>query len=153
MRHEETFQSARSRQHRSRIVDKQIDFCLANYSCRWGTRWAAKSSQLGRPGAHRAAKSSQRESQGQPDRAIRGQIDPARAPGAARSSQSRPDRASQGEPGRSAGRPGRATIPARKRFTAISLLIRRIGGLAVGSTRPEARGLGGFHRLVSPTIA
>ena len=94
LRHEETCQSARSRQHRSRIVEKQIDFFLLIVSI--GQSLAAKSSQLGRPGAHRAAKSSQPGQQGQPDRAKRGQIEPARAPGAARASQSRPNRASKG---------------------------------------------------------
>ncbi len=61
-----------------------------------GQSLAANSSQLGRPGAHRATKSSQPGHQGQPDRASRSQIEPARAPGAARASQSRPDRASKG---------------------------------------------------------
>ena len=68
---------------------------------------------LGRPGVHKAAKSTQQGGQEQADRAIRGQMDPAMAPGAARSSQLRPDRASEGGPGspcRSATRPAdRAT--------------------------------------------
>ena len=111
MRHEETFQSARSRQHRSRIVDKQIDFFLLIVSI--GQSLASQ----GEPGAPRASKASQPERPGHPDRAIRGQIEPARAsqkrPGppnrASQGAQGR-DAASQDAPGHSAGRPaGRAS--------------------------------------------
>ena len=77
LRHEETFQSARSRQHRSRIVDKQIVFFLANRIDR-----AVVSSQIQPAGAPRSAQSSQ--------------IEPARTPRAARSSQSRPNWVSKG---------------------------------------------------------
>ena len=44
-----------------------------------GQSLAAKSRQLGRPAAHRAAKTSQPGHQGQPDRASRGQIEPGSA--------------------------------------------------------------------------
>ena len=103
LRHEETCQSARSRQHRSMIVDKQIDFFWLIVSM--GHSLGSQIEPVGRPGPHKAAKSTQQGCQEQADRAIRGQMDPARAPGAARSSQLRPDRASQGGPGRLAGRP------------------------------------------------
>ena len=106
LRHEETFQSTRSRQHRSRIVDKQIDFFLLIVSM--GQSLASQ----GEPGTPWASKASQPERPGHPDRVIRGQFEPARA------SQERPerpnraslgaqgrDRASQGAPGRSASRP------------------------------------------------
>ena len=73
MRHEETFQSARSRQHRSRIVDKQIDFFLLIVSM--GQSLASQ----GEPGAPRAPKASHPERPGHPARAIRGQLAPARA--------------------------------------------------------------------------
>ena len=102
LRHEETCQSARSRQHRSMIVDKQIDFFWLIVSM--GHSLGSQIEPVGRPGPHKAAKSTQQGCQEQADRAIRGQMDPARAPGAARSSQLRPDRASQGGPGRLAGR-------------------------------------------------
>ena len=84
---------------------------------RFGFRWPGRaprsdqSSQIEPARTPRRASSSQPGRQGQPDRASRGQIEPARAPGAARSSQSRPDRASQGEPGRSAGRPADRANP------------------------------------------
>ena len=84
--------------------------------------------------------------QGQPDRASRGQIEPARAPGAVRSSQSRPDRASLGEAGRAGWAPkaarifqldssssnfvmdGLKLIPNRPRFDSFSMrcLVRRV---------------------------
>ena len=98
LRHEETFQSARSRQHRSRIVDKQIVF-FANR-----VDGVVVGSQIEPAGAPRNAQSSQ--------------IEPARAAGAARSSQTRPNRASKGARGSQSepiearssqqGRPGRA---------------------------------------------
>ena len=66
---------------------------------------------VGCPGPHKAAKSTQQGCQEQADQAIRGQMDPARAPEAARSSQLRPDRASQGGPGRLAGRPADCATP------------------------------------------
>ena len=94
LRHEETCQSARSRQHRSMIVDKQIDFFWLIVSM--GHSLGRQIEPVGRPGPHKAAKSTQQGCQEQADRAISGQIDPARAPGAARSRQLRPDRASQG---------------------------------------------------------
>ena len=72
LRHEETCQSARSRQHRSMIVDKQIDFFLAN---------RVDGALVGQP--NRAS--------GSPRTAQSSQIDPARVPGAGRSSHSRPD--------------------------------------------------------------
>ena len=109
MRHEETCQSARSRQHRSMIVDKQIDFFWLIVSM--GHSLGSQIEPVGRPGPHKAAKSTQQGCQEQADRAIRGQMDPARAPGAARSSQLRPDRASQGGPGRLAGRPAACASP------------------------------------------
>ncbi len=87
LRHEETFQSARSRQHRSRIVEKQIDFFFLIASM--GQSLASQ----GEPRAPWASKASQPESPGHPDRAARGRIEPARA------SQKRPgptNRASQG---------------------------------------------------------
>ena len=99
LRHEETFQSARSRQHRSRIVDKQIVFFFANR-----VDGVVVGSQIEPAGAPRSAQSSQ--------------IEPARAAGAARSSQTRPNRASKGARGSQSepiearssqqGRPGRA---------------------------------------------
>ena len=109
LRHEETCQSARSRQHRSMIVDKQIDFFWLIVSM--GHSLGSQIEPVGRPGPHKAAKSTQQGCQEQADRAIRGQMDPARAPGAARSSQLRPDRASQGGPGRLAGRPADCASP------------------------------------------
>ena len=109
LRHEETCQSARSRQHRSMIVDKQIDFFWLIVSM--GHSLGSQIEPVGRPGPHKAAKSTQQGCQEQADRAIRGQMDPARAPGAARSSQLRPDRASQGGPGRLAGRPADRANP------------------------------------------
>ena len=93
MRHEETFQSARNRQRRGRVVDKQIDF-LANRVVRAVVEQPNRASQGARSDQSsqiepaRAPNSSQPGHQGQPDRASRGQIEPARAPGAARSSQS-----------------------------------------------------------------
>ena len=96
---------------------------------RFGFRWPGRaprsdqSSQIEPARTPRRASSSQPGRQGQPDRASRGQIEPARAPGAARSSQSRPDRASQGEPGRSAGRPADRAVPCWTAGRAISLLI------------------------------
>ena len=93
------------------IVDKQIDFFWLIVSM--GHSLGSQIEPVGRPGPHKAAKSTQQGCQEQADRAIRGQMDPARAPGAARSSQLRPDRASQGGPGRLAGRPADcATAPA-----------------------------------------
>ena len=99
LKHEETFQSARSRQHRSRIVDKQIVFFFANR-----VDGVVVGSQIEPAGAPRSAQSSQ--------------IEPARAAGAARSSQTRPNRASKGARGSQSepiearssqqGRPGRA---------------------------------------------
>ena len=80
------------------IVDKQIDFFWLIVSM--GHSLGSQIEPVGRPGPHKAAKSTQQGCQEQADRAIRGQMDPARAPGAARSSQLRPDRASQGGPGR-----------------------------------------------------
>ena len=85
------------------IVDKQIDFFWLIVSM--GHSLGSQIEPVGRPGPHKAAKSTQQGCQEQADRAIRGQMDPARAPEAARSSQLRPDRASQGGPGRLAGRP------------------------------------------------
>jgi len=83
------FQIARSRQRRSRIIDKQINFVLlivsigqslghslAAKSSQPGAHKAAKFSQLGFPGAHGSAKSNQPGRQGQPDWANWGQIEP-----------------------------------------------------------------------------
>ena len=91
------------------IVDKQIDFFWLIVSM--GHSLGRQIEPVGRPGPHKAAKSTQQGCQEQADRAIRGQMDPARAPGAARSSQLRPDRASQGGPGRLAGRPADCASP------------------------------------------
>ena len=117
LRHEETCQSARSRQHRSMIVDKQIDFFWLIVSM--GHSLGSQIEPVGRPGPHKAAKSTQQGCQEQADRAIRGQMDPARAPGAARSSQLRPDRASQGGPGRLAGRPADCATPSSTSWTSL----------------------------------
>ena len=112
LRHDETFQSARSRQHRSRIVEKQIDFFLLIVSM--GQSLASQ----GEPGTPWASKASQPERPGHPDRAARGHIEPARAsqkrPGstnrASQSAQGR-DAASQDAPGHSAGRPAACANP------------------------------------------
>ena len=117
LRHEETFQSVQGRQHRSRIVDKQIDFFLLIVSM--GHSLGSQIEPVGRPGPHKAAKSTQQGCQEQADRAIRGQMDTARAPGAARSSQLRPDRASQGGPGRLAGRPADRANPSWTSWTSL----------------------------------